>query len=305
MPTELRMEGPDEQGPKARSLPQPVKRPSEESVREHRQTHLPHAPWCEICREARMKEGPHRPVERDDLGNGPIEVQLDYMFETHGDIMVTILTMRWPMSGWCNATVVPSKGPVQWAVEWTLRSLRAAGQQRFLLKTDAEPAIESLANAVVSRLDNESTVRAAPRGSHSSIGVIERWHQDLRGQVKALASELSLRLGGREIEVGSPVRAWLIRHSAWLLARFQQYKGETPHSRIFGHEYRHGLASFGERVQAVDPEPASKTSSRVFVGYWLGKAEGSDEHFIALESGIIQKFRTVRRVEEEGSWDPQ
>eukprot|EP00971_Amphidinium_carterae_P342915 6482384-Amphidinium_carterae.1 len=161
--TEVQMEGQSEQGPKARSLPQPAKRPSEESVQEHRQTHLPHAPWCEICREARMKEGPHRPVHRDELGDGPTEVQLDYMFETCGDIMVTILTMRWPMSGWCNATVVPSKGPVQWAVEWILRSLRAAGQQRFLLKTDAEPAIESLANAVVSRLDNESTVRAAPR----------------------------------------------------------------------------------------------------------------------------------------------
>eukprot|EP00971_Amphidinium_carterae_P136194 2698746-Amphidinium_carterae.2 len=139
------------------------------------------------------------------------------------------------MSAWCNATVVPSKGLVQWAVEWALRSLRAEGQQRFLLKTDAEPVIETV---------KALCAQHHARGSHSSIGVIERWHQDLQGQVKALVSELSMRLGGRGVEVGSPV---------------------------------HGLSGVAlstvPAVQRRDLEAASKTSSRVFVGYWLGKTE--------------------------------
>eukprot|EP00971_Amphidinium_carterae_P129487 2564624-Amphidinium_carterae.1 len=86
--------------------------------------------------------------------------------------------MRWPVSGWCNATVAPAKG----------------------------------------RLDNGITCRSAPRSSRASVGTV------------------------------------------WL-----------------------GPLHFAK--------PGNKSTKRVFAGYWLGRAEGSDEQFPALESGMIQKFR--------------
>eukprot|EP00971_Amphidinium_carterae_P161647 3204630-Amphidinium_carterae.2 len=88
-----------------------------------------------------------------------------------------------------------------------------------------------------------------------------------------MTSELSSHVGGLDVEIGSPIRVWLICHNAWLLARFQTYKGTTPFSRLFGLECTNGLC-------------------------YLGRAEeGSDEHILAAESGMIQKFRTVRKVE--------
>eukprot|EP00971_Amphidinium_carterae_P061812 1224240-Amphidinium_carterae.3 len=122
-------------------------------------------------------------------------------------------------------------------------------------------------------MGNGSTCRSAPTGSHASIGAIERWHQDLRGQVKAMIAELNSHLGGLEVEIGSPIRVWLVLHSAWLLAQFQTYKETTL-------------------AQALEPEPGNKTTNRVSSGYWFGRAEGSDENSVALESGMIQRYRT-------------
>eukprot|EP00971_Amphidinium_carterae_P171081 3390572-Amphidinium_carterae.2 len=87
-----------------------------------------------------------------------------------------------------------------WVVEWILRSLRSAGIQRFLLLTTIHSLIESLDQTAT------GTCRSAPRGSHSSIGAEERWHQDLKGQMKAMISELSAHVGGLDVEIGSPIR---------------------------------------------------------------------------------------------------
>eukprot|EP00971_Amphidinium_carterae_P063371 1254118-Amphidinium_carterae.1 len=79
---------------------------------------------------------------------GPVEVQMDYMFEPKGDASSARLTVRWRVTIWCNATVVPAKGPVSW------------------------PSIESLAQTSTFRLDDSSTCRSAPRGSHARIGAL-------------------------------------------------------------------------------------------------------------------------------------
>eukprot|EP00971_Amphidinium_carterae_P161646 3204630-Amphidinium_carterae.1 len=115
--------------PKARSLPQPEQKSDAEGVAVYlfttNQTHL-------VCRAARAKEGPHYGILRLELSERPLQVQIDYVFESRGDSTSTVLTMTRPVSGWCNAIVVLAKGPVAWVVEWILLSLRSAGIQRFL-----------------------------------------------------------------------------------------------------------------------------------------------------------------------------
>eukprot|EP00971_Amphidinium_carterae_P307257 6106164-Amphidinium_carterae.3 len=134
--------------------------------------------------------------------------------------------------------VVPAKGPVAWVVEWIL-----------------QPSIESLAQTATSRLDNGSTCRSAPQDhtrAESSFGAAERWHQDLRRQMKAMTSELSSHVGGLDVEIGRR------RHSVDSLVTSTQMDCVIS------------VTKFGERVQAVEPEPGNKTTRRVFSGYWLG-----------------------------------
>ena len=84
--------------------------------------------------------------------------------------------------------------------------LRSAGSQPFKLVCDAEQSIMAVAQAVVDDLSNGSVLRRAPVGSHQSIGGVERYHQDLHGQCRALRAELEKKLG-KSIPVTSSLYA--------------------------------------------------------------------------------------------------
>eukprot|EP00971_Amphidinium_carterae_P047759 940464-Amphidinium_carterae.4 len=66
------------------------------------------------------------------------------MFESKGDSTSTVLTMRWPVMGWCNATVVAAKGPVAWVVEWILRSLRSQSPVSLVSRNSALSLVNGL-----------------------------------------------------------------------------------------------------------------------------------------------------------------
>eukprot|EP00971_Amphidinium_carterae_P277830 5514666-Amphidinium_carterae.1 len=208
-------------GPKARLLPAPELPPGPEEVERHNATHTPHAAWCSICREARSKEGAHRRQDdekRDREEEMRHQVQVDYTFATEEKVSMTILTLRVRTTGWSNATPVPAKGAIPYAVEWLTSSLRALGAQPWRIHTDAEEAVSALAVAAAERLPGSTVIRA-PRASHASIGAVERYHAELHGTVRALRADLEQRLN-RKVPLTCGLYAWLVKHSAWVIPRY-------------------------------------------------------------------------------------
>ena len=296
------------QAPQARLLPQVPPPPSPVEVARHNATHMPHAAWCSICRRARIKDDPHRTqatARRDDEEDSFVQVQIDYAFSTEGANVVTILTARMRSTGWSSAIPVPAKGPIAFAVGWLAQFLRTGGSQPYRIVTDAESSIASLAEAVAKELNNGTVVKRAPAGSHQSIGAAEKNHEMLHGSIRALRSQLEANLG-RKVPIDAPLFTWLVRHAGWLQPRFTLYGSMSPHERLYGVPYDSPIVNFGEIVIARDPSATEgpKHAPRGHYGVWLGRAEATNEHIVALrDSGVIAKFRTVRRVTEGQSFD--
>ena len=131
----------------------------------------------------------------------------------------------------------------------------------------------ALARAAVKELNNGSRVITAPRGSHSSIGSVERFHQEVHGSLRALRQQTEKNMG-EKINVNSPIFTWVVRHAGFLQARFGQHLGSNAYMKQFGHSYTAGLAHFGERVltRRSDAAVTTKARQRWGEGYWIGRS---------------------------------
>ena len=98
----------------------------------------------------------------------------------------------------------------------------------------------------------------------------------------------------------SILRAWLIRHAAWCLTRFQaKNDGRTAFVRVFGKAYTSQVLPFGERVMyKYTSVPTGNLDQRWDHGIWVGKAPMADEHIILTGNGV-QKARSLHRVPPE------
>ena len=68
------------------------------------------------------------------------------------------------------------------------------------------------------------------------------------------------------------------------------------------------MTNFGEfvlarSIQALDQ---GKHQGRFVEGWWLGRAEGTNEHIVAAkESGHVMRFRAVKRYSDDYQFDDQ
>ena len=136
-----------------------------------------------------------------------------------------VISMYDPISGFADATVISQKGGEQYATAWGARCLQHLGHREVELLVDAEPSLQAWAHKVASDAATHCkvTVIKAPRGSHQSMGGVERSHQALQGQVRTLLEELPARYGVR-INAANAAMAWVVRHASLLLQRFQPIK---------------------------------------------------------------------------------
>ena len=94
--------------------------------------------------------------------------------------------------------------------------------------------------------------------------------------------------------------AWLIRHAAWCLTRFQvKNDGRTAFVRVFGKAYTSQVLPFAERVMyKYTSVPTCNLDQRWGHGIWVDKAPMTGEHVILTENGV-QKARSLHRVPPE------
>eukprot|EP00974_Lingulodinium_polyedra_P085023 8230444-Lingulodinium_polyedra.AAC.1 len=181
------------------------------------------------------------------------------------------------------------------------------GHGDVMLLCDQEPAIRAVADRIAARWQNRALVRETARRSHQSLGGDERWNQSLQEEFRALRGQLEDDIGV-ELRPEMPVCAWLVRHAAWVLVRYQPQRargGTTAYERIWSTPYRGKLARMCEQVLAYmtmvstgkEPKRASKFRDRWVVGTWIGKAEDSDEHIVITTEGVA-RYRTIRRFPE-------
>ena len=129
------------------------------------------------------------------------ELSLDYCFMgDEGGDRVTVLVGRERTTGMTMATVVPVKGTSgQFAVLQVMNFIRECGaaEAEVLLKTDQEPAIDSLmADVLKSRNPAITIIEKLPVASSGSNGVAERAVHAVERMIRTWRSACEERWGG-------------------------------------------------------------------------------------------------------------
>ena len=169
------------------------------------------------------------------------------------------------------------------------------------------PAIEDdVADGAVA-LDVEPTHTAAPELTHpgesQSNGAAERSVGIFEDQFRTLKMALEIRLKHR-LGSSHPATAWLVEHTAWVLNKYYLgADGRTAYGRLHGREGRERVCEFGETVMWFVPKKLrSKLDQRWRYGVFLGRALGSDQNVIGVNSGEVVCARAIVRVVPSIRW---
>ena len=119
-------------------------------------------------------------------------VGLDYMWmeehEEDEEKGMPIIVGRCRRTKWVFAEVVPHKGMDPYAVKRVTQSLKLLGYPKLDLKTDQEPAILKLKEAVGRELRSDHgitvIVEESPVGEHKSNGEIDNSVKRIEGMVR-------------------------------------------------------------------------------------------------------------------------
>ena len=80
------------------------------------------------------------------------------------------------------------------------------------------------------------SVREAPPYSHQSQGAVEGEHAKIAGLVRTLLMDVQKRYPNCSVDINHVVFPWMVRHAAWLTARYQVHTRDlsTPYRIING-----------------------------------------------------------------------
>ena len=263
---------------------------------------MPYRSWCQWCIAARAADKPHLRGQQPDTDEAVPTIEFDFTdLGREEDQVLPIPSLNAVDVGSesLSATPCPTKAFSEYLVETILAFVEAHGHNVVMLHADQEPVLVQLLEAVQSIRVKRTLVRHGPRASHQSQGKIENANRVINGVCRAMW--LSLQDVLREkLPSDSILIAWLIRHAAWCLTRFQvKNDGRKAFVRVLVKTYTNQVLPFGERVMyKYTSVPTGNPDQRWSHGIWVGKAPTTDEHIFLTENGV-QKARSLHPVPPE------
>ena len=121
-------------------------------------------------------------------------------------------------TGYGTACVIVVKGGGdKCVISSAVSFLEELGSTRSRCRTDPEPAIKAMVDAVIKCLSDDRAVEQilpdeTISESHASLGALEGWHNLLQGQIRALRLDVEDRCGSI-VGVTHQCVPWLVRHA--------------------------------------------------------------------------------------------
>ena len=124
-----------------------------------------------------------------------------------------VLCIRDRKSGACFWYLVPFKGcdfpAFNTLVKRIVRNLISLGYKRAAFRSDGEPAIQAVMNAVIQAWPGEVIPEQSAEGDHSSNGNAEGGVSIMKGHVRTCKIALEKKIG-MEIPETHPLLSWLV-----------------------------------------------------------------------------------------------
>ena len=154
-----------------------------------------------------------------------------------------------PGTGMTFAHVLPDKSTSKFNIDTLERCILPLGHKRVILKSDQEPSILSLKDAVKARGNIEVILEESPKYESQSNGVIENAIKFVQDQIRTTKDALEGRIIGK-IENNNNIIPWLVIHAAETINRYHipKNKGYTAYERLKGRKFVREVTEFGECV---------------------------------------------------------
>ena len=291
--------------PKVRKAP---RGPTQKEREEHEATHLPYRAWCEHCVRGRGVRKPHignKEESGEDMEVKVPRMVMNYHFmstEDEKNGKNPVLHMKDESTGNRYMRAVGRKGlgegnEMEWLIKDVSEELKSWGHGggnggNIILKTDGEPAIVALRNAIAGYHGGVVTPERPPPGESQAHGSEEESGKTLRGMVKVYKDQIEKR-AGIKLEAKDVILLWIIR---WAAMAYSRYKigddGKSAYERQKGRKCRLEVVPIGEsvwykRLRETDEERKSLESAWG-EGVWIGHARGSSEALIGTSEGVVR-----------------
>lgn len=215
-------------------------------------------------------------------------------------------------SEYVSADMIPHKGNYPHVVKRLAQKLKTLGYKRLVLKSDPEPAIQSLKEAIIRERPDDIMFEDPPVYSHQSNGLVERTISKVQGQVRTMRSALESRVKAR-VRRSWDIVPWLVRHAAATLSRSNVGEdGETPHSRVRGRKFRGACCELGEIIMYMKAdlnekhaEGTGQWESEWEKGIWLGIKAESGEAIVGTCEGFLKARRLHRCSQVHERWNAE
>ena len=280
--------------------------PTAEEIARHEVTHEPYRAWCPACVAGRGVDDKH--TSSDHTEDALPTIGLDYGYLGEREDASPILCGKDSKHRWFFGEVMPFKGTQHpWCAKHVAHLIGLAGHKRLIMRTDGEPAIASLRQAVAAILASQHGVEVVPErpvvGDSKSNGLSEHAVREVKAKVRTLRHALEKKLGVR-IDMSNAVLPWMVRHAAALINRGRPgVDGRTAYELRYGKPFRMQIPMLGERVLWLSAgKRASRLEDRYKPGIFLGLEDGTNEYLVGIDTGV-SAARALRRQRAETQWD--
>ena len=316
---ERQEEGEEGREPKGIRAPQRV---SQQEREEHERTHTPFRAWCRHCVRGRGKNTAHKKRDSAEVQEAAVpRVSMDYFFMSEDDRKASenpIFTMVDEETGEKYARAVGQKGlgehgVMDWLIKDISAELKAWGHSggdgcSLIMKTDGEPAIVAVREAVAKYHGGRVIPEAPAKGESPSNGLVEEAGKTSREFTRVLKDQLECK-AKMELKIGENIVLWMIRWAAMMCSRYLVGKdGRTAYERRRGRRCKVPVVAFGETVWykkiRESKDRKDKFNSEWEEGIWLGHARSSNEAVIGTSEGVVRAY-AIRRQDEEHRWSEE
>ena len=138
-----------------------------------------------------------------------------------------------------------------------------------MIRSDNEPAVKALVQAVALHREDETVIEEIPVKSSQSIGCKEHDHFLVGGMARARRIDMEKHFGVN-FPVLHAVYSWILRHSGWLSQSFLCWPG-----RLQGRTYNGEICDLFECVlfKVLSPDEAKLDDRFVWVSGWAKPRE--------------------------------
>jgi len=224
-----------------------------------------------------------------------------------------IIVHKFAKDRWLTSHVVQKKGVNDWAVNIAAHDIKLSGLQKFIYKSDGEPAIKAYKEAVIKKLREqagnvEAQIEESGVGESQGNAMVERaiWEVESMARTLAHAAE---ELHGVKFNLMHPIRVFAVEYASQLLNRGQKAikDNRTAYELRKGRPYKRKLPPYSEAVMFLKValnKRRQKAEDRWATGIYLGLVERSNMVLVGTPEGI-KKVNSAKRLPAIQAKDPE